>query len=235
MRGIRQPMVKMFAFLPKRPDISVEKFHAHWRDPHGEISKRITTIRRYVQAHRLAEPPPGLPQSIYEGVAEAWFDDVQTGLSMGEDPNYIEGAGADEPNFIDLPNLTFLFTREHVITEGPAVHVDTQGVKLLHLINRAQGVDKASFAEGYGAIAHEHAAEIGARRDVLCLADPDVYSDEDAVFDAVHELTFESADTFLASRERATDGWAALAHDELIDGPGLGLLAEEYRVIWPEA
>lgn len=228
-------MVKMFAFLPKRPDISDDRFHAHWRDPHGEVTKRITTIRRYVQSHRLHEPEPGLPESTYEGIAEAWFDSIDVGLKMGEDPNYIEGPGADEHNFIDLPNLGFLFTAERTLHAGEPLRQGTPGVKLIHLVSRDRARALGEFAERYSLLAEAQAQAIGARRDVLCLAHPDAYATEEPVFDAVHELWFEDADAFLRSRARAADAWAQLSGTDLVDGPGLGFLADEYRVIWPES
>lgn len=227
-------MVKMFAFLPKRPDISDDRFHKHWRDPHGEVTKRITTIHRYVQSHRLHEPATGLPESIYEGIAEAWFDSIDVGLKMGEDPNYIEGAGADEPNFIDLPNLAFLFTTERTLREGEPLRQDTPGVKLVHLLRRDRTRSLSEFAERYERLAGAQTQAIGARRDVLCLAHPDAYTFEEPVFDAVHELWFEDADAYLRSRAQAADAWARLCDADLADGPGLGFLADEYRVIWPE-
>ena len=38
---------------------------------------------------------------------------------MGEDPNYVNGAGADEPNFTDQSRLAFTFCEEHVPPPGP--------------------------------------------------------------------------------------------------------------------
>ena len=43
---------------------------------------------------------------------------------MGEDPNYVNGAGADEPNFTDQSRLAFTFCKEHVPPPGPALDAD---------------------------------------------------------------------------------------------------------------
>src|SRR3954467_14553048 len=85
-------MIKCFSVLPKRPDITDEKFHSHWAGPHAEHAKRITSIRRYVQAHRIPEPVPGFPPSPYEGAPETWFDNFDVSLKLRESREHREGA-----------------------------------------------------------------------------------------------------------------------------------------------
>ena len=52
-------MIKLIAFIPKHPDITIERFHIHWRAPHGELAKGIVLFKRYVQGHRVASVDPG--------------------------------------------------------------------------------------------------------------------------------------------------------------------------------
>src|SRR5919198_1683687 len=101
-------MIKVFALLPKKPGISDEQFHRHWRAVHAPLALRIASLRRYVQSHRLPQPVPGFSGSPYEGAAEVWFDDLQAASRMRESPEYLEGAFRDEPNFIDTSGLTRL-------------------------------------------------------------------------------------------------------------------------------
>jgi len=82
-------MVKAFALLPKKPGISDEQFHNHWRGVHAQLALRITSLRRYVQSHRLPQPVPGFPTPPYEGVAEVWFDDLGAAQRMRESPEYL--------------------------------------------------------------------------------------------------------------------------------------------------
>ena len=107
-------MVKMFAFPSRRADVTVADFHAHWRGPHRELAERIPSFRRYVQSHRRWDLDPGLPSAPFEGSAEVWFDRVGAALGMQDDPAYAEGAAKDEPNFIDMERLVFIFTAEDV-------------------------------------------------------------------------------------------------------------------------
>ena len=104
-------MVKVFALIPRRGDISEQQFHEHWAGPHAQLALRITTLRRYVQSHRVAPKLDGLPEPPYDGIAEVWFDDAAAAASMGEDPNYVDHAHADEPNFIDTEQPRFMRDR----------------------------------------------------------------------------------------------------------------------------
>jgi uncharacterized protein (TIGR02118 family) len=91
-------MIKLFGLIPKRTDITDERFHAHWASTHRDLALRISALRRYVQSHRVPVALPGLPSAPYEGIAEVWLDDVATALSLGEDLEYTENAKLDEPS-----------------------------------------------------------------------------------------------------------------------------------------
>jgi uncharacterized protein (TIGR02118 family) len=227
---------KLYALIPRRADISVREFHAHWRDPHASLAKRITTLQRYVQSHRIPEPSPGLPESPYEGIAEAYFADAATGLAMGEDPDYVEHALRDEPNFMDVDNLEFLVTAEQVIEPGPARGPGSSGVKLLQMLRRPVGADVRRWRTGFlGSGQTELTSALGATRHVIAPSVPESYPADGPgpVYDAVRELSWPDAATFVRARDSAS--WARLMDPDLIDtSTCVALLAEELRVIWPD-
>ena len=140
-------MIKGFALIPKKPDISPEQFHRHWRDIHAPLALRIKALRRYVQSHRMPDDIPGVPTSPYEGLAEIWFEDLETGRGLGDNPDYINGAYADEPNFIADEGPSFLMTRENVVVSGPELAKGAPGVKALFLLKRKPGLSIAEFQE----------------------------------------------------------------------------------------
>lgn len=229
-------MVRVFAFIPRRQDLSPEEFHRHWAGPHAALAKRITTMRRYVQSHRSAEAPAGLGDAPYDGIAEVWFDDAATAAGMGEDPNYVEGAHADEPLFIDVARLGFLLATEDVLRAGPAVARDAGGVKGMLLVRRSAGCSPDDFATGLQAAGATLAGTVpGARRMTVSTALPDLYADGgEPLYDAVVELFLDDAggpaavQAGLAAVLRALPGVADPARSD-------GFVAEELRVIWPEA
>jgi uncharacterized protein (TIGR02118 family) len=228
-------MIKVFALIPRRPDVSHEFFHKHWGGPHAELALRITTLRGYVQSHRVAPGPSGLPDAIYEGIAEVWFDDAATAAGMGEDPNYAEHAHLDEPNFIDTDNLGFLLSEEQIQREGPTVAKDDGGAKLMLLLRRAAGLSAADFAAAVRATPLADTVP-DARRVTVAVAIPDMYAEgAEPTFDAVVEMTFADADAL-------HDAWASCGEKVLGALEGTvdtarcaGFPAEELRVIWPVA
>ncbi len=222
-------MIKVYALLPKRPDVSGETFHAHWRNPHGELAKHITTLRGYVQSHRAGDGAAGLAPSIYHGIAEVWFDDVETAIGMGTDPNYTEYALLDEPNFIDVPHLSFLLCAEEQPLPGLAMGVDDPEAKVMLLLKRAAGLSREEFTERLAALDGDLAASPGVIRVVRCLALPENYAEGEPLFDGVVELAWPD-------RAALEQGVAAVAGrlDAVADlSASSAFVSEPYRVIWP--
>ncbi len=110
--------IKMFAMLPRHPDISARAFHDHWRHPHGTFGRRISTVRRYVQSHRQPTRLLGPCQSAYDGVVEVWFDNASDAAALPEHPAYRDYLVPDEPRFIDMDGLRTVFTRERIMASG---------------------------------------------------------------------------------------------------------------------
>ena len=120
-------MIKLTFCLRRRPDLSPEEFRDYWLSTHAPLVREraeVLGIRRYVQTHTL--DLPGLHQAFrarnggspepYDGVAELWFDDLE---SLGADDEARRQAGADlladERNFIDLENSPMWFAEQHEI------------------------------------------------------------------------------------------------------------------------
>lgn len=107
-------MIKLVAFVRRRPDLSPERFGAYWTGVHAPLAARIPGMRGY--RINLARDPGTLPAAPYDGSAEIWFDDraaMEAGLASPEGV----AAGADVANFAEP--VRFLVTEEHVILPGP--------------------------------------------------------------------------------------------------------------------
>jgi hypothetical protein len=212
-------MVKFFSLIPKRPDLSDEQFHAHWRGPHAELALRLAAIRRYVQSHRVRPDLAGLAPAPYEGIAAAWFDDLASANSMATDPNYIEYVEPDEHTFVDLPHLAFVATREEVVADGaePAKEERLAKAMLLFGGGRAAGSEAAERTA---------AAAAGLRSATLSRAVDEAYADgASPVYDAVLELWWPDRDAL----ERALPAVRTAAADARVQA----FAADELRVIWP--
>jgi uncharacterized protein (TIGR02118 family) len=112
-------MVKLVFCLRRRDDISAEEFHRYWREVHAPLVAKhaaVTGIRRYVQTHAIDAPllDRGGP-APYDGVAEIWFDSVET--MGGTEASRAAGRELfeDEQRFIDHSRSPMFLAHEHVI------------------------------------------------------------------------------------------------------------------------
>ena len=226
-------MVKLIAFIPKRPDITIERFHVHWRAPHGELAKGIVLFRRYLQGHRVASLDPGLGPTEYEGTAEIWFDDLDAALRQGEDPVYAEAVGPDEANFIDLDRLVYLYVSEDVALAESAVPADEGGVKLVQAVRRAAGLTPEEFAQRWRREEASLAERLGAVRHVRCLTRPYHYEQGNALYDGVREMRWRDFDAYERARGER-EAWQALITPDVVDPQSSSsMMVEEFRLIWP--
>jgi uncharacterized protein (TIGR02118 family) len=229
-------VIKVFALIPKLPHVTDEKFHAHWRNPHGELARRITTIRRYSQSHAVASTVSGFAPSAYLGIAEVYFDSVEVAAAMGDDPNYRDYAGADEPNFIDQSRLAFLFCAERVALAGPALRIDSPEIKVMVLLKRASLLEAAAFRDRLANLADLAVTAIPELfRYVECTTLPDMYANGEPIYDAVLEISWSTRAAF--ERSWSSDGVTTRylpALSSIADqSASAALLVEPYRVIWP--
>ena len=228
-------MIKVFYLVSKRPDISDEQFHRHWREVHAPMALKIPALRRYVQSHRIKHAGFGL-SSPYDGVAEVWFDNLNTARQMRESREYIEGAFADEPNFIDTSRLAWIATQENVVLAGPKTEKKTPSVKALFFPKRKPGMSVADFQnywrERHAPIVPKTPALL---RYVQCHILAETYQDDMPKHDGVAELWWPD----LASLEKAAvspEFRVEQLNDarQFVDVDHLeGFVAEENRVIWP--
>jgi hypothetical protein len=144
--------VKMFGAIPRAPHISPQHFHDHYRHPHGTLGRHITKMRGYVQSHQVHSDLLDDRQTRFEACAEVWIDSVADAAIFGEDPVYLSDVKDDEPNFVDLPNLRWLFVDEEVLMSGPDMGKDTSlGDQRWRLDNRPNSFKLIQFVEVQGA------------------------------------------------------------------------------------
>ena len=139
-------MVKMFALIPARTDLSLGHFHEHWRTRHRELALGLDTLRRYVQCHRLELPLEVPPEDPIEGIALVWFEDVDAALGMIDDPTFVNDIAPDEFNFMDVEKRRFLFTEEEETVIDGSLPQGEGAVKMTLLLRRAEGAAAADFA-----------------------------------------------------------------------------------------
>jgi hypothetical protein len=228
----KEKQVKVFAMLPQRPDVTHEYFHEHWLHPHGTWSLDMKPLKRYVQSHRIGSGVGGADQTVYEGIAIVWFDDLEAALTMGEDPVYKAKVQPDEPLFIDMSGLAFVMTDEYVLRAGtPAEKDDPEGAKVMLLLSRGDRDPEEFSADLLSRADAITDAAPSATRVTLAVNDPVNYAEgAEPACDAVLELWYPDEAGF--DESWSAEGEAVV--DALGDGVGiLGDLYREMRLIWP--
>src|SRR5450631_3008658 len=54
------PDVKVYAVIVNKHGLTDEEFHAHWREPHVRLTKKVSQIKRYLQNHAPGPTPSEL-------------------------------------------------------------------------------------------------------------------------------------------------------------------------------
>lgn len=223
-------MLHVLYFITRKPLLSDEEFHRYWREVHGPIAQKIPYLQRYEQSHRL--PFPG-SNSPYDGVAEVWLADEAALAALRESPEYLRGALADEPNFIDMNRVEWLVTHDRVIVDGPQT---PQQVKLIFQLRRKFGMSLADFRQYW---LDEHGPIVcklpGLRRYVQCHTVDAAYRYAEPRWDGVAQLwvdDVEAMQRLFDSKEFKEESWPDAG--KFLDlSLAWSFVAREHQVIWP--
>ncbi len=124
-------MIKVVFCLRRLQTVSPDEFCRYWLENHGALVRSHAAtlrIRRYTQGHTFTDPRTdpavaarGCQMPPYDGIAEVYWDSVEDLIEAADTP---EGRAAgralldDERRFIDLPNSSLFYVREHEIVAG---------------------------------------------------------------------------------------------------------------------
>ena len=110
-------MVKLVAFLKRKPGISPEEFARRWVGRHAPMAAKLPGLRGYRINIATPRQPEGTgPDPVYDGTAELWWDSIEA-MEKAFATEQGERAGADADEFSSV--RLHLYTTEHVIVRGP--------------------------------------------------------------------------------------------------------------------
>jgi uncharacterized protein (TIGR02118 family) len=115
-------MIKSFGIMKRKRGLTLEQFLHHWEKVHAPVflAKNVPGFRRYVQNHRVNVEGPGFESDI-DGIAELWFDDVESLVAFYRWHNSspeAEDLREDSKLYVDVEELKPLFlAEEHVLKE----------------------------------------------------------------------------------------------------------------------
>jgi|TARA_B110000196_G_C20637077_1_gene426781 uncharacterized protein (TIGR02118 family) len=109
-------MIKITIFVVRKAELTFEEFDTYWREKHAPLIKSVTDfsrhVRKYVQSHRAAGDVAFSEAADYDGVAELWFDDVESLNTAFTEPKYMEFIRPDELKFADLERCESIVCEE---------------------------------------------------------------------------------------------------------------------------
>jgi uncharacterized protein (TIGR02118 family) len=104
---------KIIAMFKFRDDKPYDECREHWQTVHSQVVTRsLPECRRYVQ--NVAVPVRSRDWT-FDGVAELWFDDMDSIRRSFEGP-LADELRADELNFANMESSTWMIVREHEVT-----------------------------------------------------------------------------------------------------------------------
>jgi len=110
-------MVKLIAFLKRKPGVSREEFARRWVREHTKLSTKLPGLRGYRINIATSRQPGGTGvEPIYDGTAELWWDDVEA-MEAAFATELGRRAGEDADQFAE--GRIHLYTTEHTIMPGP--------------------------------------------------------------------------------------------------------------------
>lgn len=224
-------MIHLLYFITRKATIAETEFHRYWRETHGPIAKKIKQIQRYVQSHRI---PFADMNSTYDGAAEVWLNDDAAMTALRQSPEYLNGALADEPNFIDMSRVEWMATQDHVILDGP----QTVGLtKTIFQLKRKPGMSLAEARKYWIDVHGPIVCKLpGLRRYVQSHLLDAAYAYAEPKWDGVAQLWVDDVaamQRLFDSREFKEEAWPD--GEKFLDlSLARSFVAQEHRVVWPE-
>jgi uncharacterized protein (TIGR02118 family) len=112
-------VIKVTAFLTRKPDLSQEQFSAYWRDTHAPLVLSLapftSLVRRYVQQRPAEGVSNQLPLAPYDGIAEIWCDNLSDVLNLIGNELFLSLVAKDEENFLDRSRTAIFMSHETAI------------------------------------------------------------------------------------------------------------------------
>lgn len=105
-------MPKIIAMFKFRDDKPYEECRDHWMTSHSEVvSRSLPECRRYIQNVAV---PVRSQKWDYDGVAELWFDDMET-IRRSFEGSLADELRADELHFADMESSTWMIVEENEV------------------------------------------------------------------------------------------------------------------------
>jgi uncharacterized protein (TIGR02118 family) len=135
--------MKTVGLMPKRLDITRERFRNHYEDRHAPLALGKFPFEKYVRNHVVASDPDPVG---FDCLSEFWIENVEEIYRLMAGP-IGDIMREDELRFTDQPNIGPAVAEE-IHVAGPPRIVDRDiTAKEILLLRPASGVSKAAFVD----------------------------------------------------------------------------------------
>jgi uncharacterized protein (TIGR02118 family) len=107
------PMTKLICMVKRRPGMTSDDFHRHWRQVHSPLNCDTPSIARYFvryERNHRARRDYEREDPDFDGAAVEWYPSVQAFYDMISEPEYRDVIAPDEQRFLDRDHLEWLLT-----------------------------------------------------------------------------------------------------------------------------
>lgn len=161
-------MIRLTYVLRRKSGLSHDAFLSYWLNEHGPKVQAVAGelgIRRYVQLHGIEAPEAAKPdpyrgemQKPFDGVAEFWFDSLETLLATSPRLQEIDAALVeDEKSFIEHSSsagwIAYDCPQINPVPANVVATPDSSVVKLFYVLNQPDGA-KIEDTQWYWRVQH---------------------------------------------------------------------------------
>ncbi|WP_334143501.1 EthD domain-containing protein [Rhabdothermincola sp.] len=116
-------MVKLVAFLKRKPGLTLEEFYDHWENRHGPLIANTPELARHIvryEQHRRTALAGWMGTEGFDGVTIQWMASPAAFEAFVAEPAYAELIAPDEQRFLDTDSLVWMVTSEPtIVIDGP--------------------------------------------------------------------------------------------------------------------
>jgi uncharacterized protein (TIGR02118 family) len=221
--------------LNKKPEWTMDRFRAHWRDHHGALAAQLPGLRMYHQNHVVDSAQRGIqytrgPEQL-DGISQLAFDDdaaMRAALATPVGPQLV----ADENHFIG--RLRIVTVTPHTVIDPPA---PGQALKRMSLLRRRGDVSPEKFAHEWqavhGPMVRQLPGVLGYRQNLITQRQSPkgvVVGHAELPIDGIVELWFESTAS-LDAAFASPQGQRTMAHATTFIAEITTFLVEVHSVV----
>ena len=159
------------------------------------------------------------------------LDSLDSMAALRASPEYLDGALADERNFIDLKRVEAMATHDHIIVDGPTGGSLIKGV---YQLQHRDGMSVEEFRKYWIDVHGNLGSKLpGLRRYVQSHVVDEAYMYARPYFDGVAQLWFDNADSMRAAFDSPAGKALAADGPKFIDMSALRMFVAQEHVVIP--